>query len=178
MLMLKMSKSLANIPIMSLRLGGVIGVAETPIINPHNLKIIGWWCSSDGRTKKTVLLSEEVREILPTGIAINDDDALCEPEDLVRQHEILEVNFQLIDKPVRTKRQRVGKVSDYSYNDGFYVQKLYVAKPIIKVFTTEDTVIVDRSQILEVTDRHILVRDAEIKATEKELAGAIEPAAI
>lgn len=176
MLMLKMSKSLLQLPVMSLRLGGQIAVAETPIINPHNLKIIGWWCATPDAKNHLVLLSEEVREIMPTGIAVNDEDALCEPEDLVRHHEILEINYQLIDKPVRTKRQKIGKVSDFSYNDGLFIQKLYVARSLIKVFTAEDTLIIDRTQILEVTDRHILVRDTEIKATEKELAGAVEPA--
>lgn len=176
MLMLKMSKSLLQLPVMSLRLGGQIAIAEAPIINPHNLKIIGWWCVSPDSKNHLVLLAEEVREIMPTGIAVNDEDALCEPEDLVRHHEILEINYQLIDKPVRTKRQKIGKVSDYSYNDGLFVQKLYVTRSLIKVFTTEDTLIIDRTQILEVTDKHILVRDTEIKATEKELAGAVEPA--
>lgn len=174
--MLKMSKSLLNLPVMSLRLGGQIATAEAPIINPHNLKIIGWWCSDQDAKNKLVLLSDEIREVMPTGLAVNDEDSLVEPEDLVRFHEILEINYQLVDKPVRTKRQRVGKVSDYSYNEGFFVQKLYVSRPIIKVFTADDMVIIDRNQILEVTDKHILVRDTEIKATEKELSGAIEPA--
>lgn len=178
MLMLKMSKSLLNLPVMSLRLGGRIATAQTPIINPHNLKIIGWWCLAVDNPKKLVLLSEDIREIMPTGIAVNDDEDLSEPEDLVRHHEILEIDFQLIDKPVHTKRHKVGKVADYSYNDGLFVQKLYVARSLIKVFTAEDTVIIDRNQILEVNDKHILVRDTEIKATNKELSGAIEPAAI
>lgn len=176
--MLKMSKSLLQLPVMSLRLGGQIAIAQTPIINPHNLKIVGWWCITPDSKNPFVLLAEEVREFMPTGLAVNDQDALCEPEDLVRHHEILEINYQLIDKPVRTKRQRIGKVNDFSYNDGLFVQKLYVARSLIKVFTTEDTLIIDRTQILEVTDKHILVRDTEIKATEKELSGAIEPAVI
>lgn len=174
--MLKMSKSLFNVPVVSLRLGGPIAIAESPVINPHNLKIIGWWCSIPGKKKSLVLMADEVREIMPTGIAVNDDDALCEPEDLVRHHDILEIDFQLIDKAVRTKRQKIGKVSDFNYNDGLYVQKLYVSRPLIKVFTSEDTLIIDRNQILEVTDKHILVRDTEVKATEKELSGAVKPA--
>jgi hypothetical protein len=39
-----------------------------------------------------------------------------------------------------------------------------------KVFTSDDTLIIDREQILEVTDKYILVRDTEIKATAEELA--------
>jgi hypothetical protein len=46
----------------------------------------------------------------------------------------------------------------------------------MKVFSTEDTVIIDRTQIVEITDSYILVRDTEIKAGEEELAGAAVPA--
>jgi hypothetical protein len=169
--MLMLSKSLVNQPVMSLRSGGQIAVTIAPIINPHNLKILGWWCKGSA-SQNQVLLAEEVREVMPNGLAVNDEEALSSPEDLVRHQEILDIRFELMDKPVKTKRQKLGKVSDYSYNDGMFVQKLYVARPLHKVFTTEDTLIIDRTQILEVTDHYILVRDTEIKATAEELATA------
>jgi hypothetical protein len=160
-----------NRPVMSLRTGSQIGLAETPIINPHNLKILGWWCNTpDGRQ---VLLAEELRQSVPEGLAVNDEAALSDPADLVRHQEVLDINFELMDKPVRTKRQRLGRVSDYSYNEGMFVQKLYVARPLRKVFSAEDTLIIDREQIIEVTDKYILVRDTEVKATSEELAGAV-----
>ena len=93
-----------------------------------------------------------------------------------RDREILDTEFQLINKPVRTKRQKLGKVSDFSYNDGLFVQKLYVARSLVKVFAATDTLIIDRSQILEITDQHILVRDTEVPVAEEELAGAAAPA--
>jgi len=156
---------------MSLRTGSQIGLAETPIINPHNLKILGWWCNTpDGRQ---VLLAEELRQSVTEGLAVNDEAALSDPADLVRHQEVLDINFELMDKPVRTKRQRLGRVSDYSYNDGMFIQKLYVARPLRKVFSAEDTLIIDREQIIEVTDKYILVRDTEVKATSEELAGAV-----
>lgn len=167
--MLKLSSSLVNQPIMSLRSGSQIGIAQLPIVNPHNLKIMGWWCSGPGAARQ-VLLSEDIREFMPTGVAVNDEDALSDPRDLVRHKEILDIRFELSDKPVKTKRQKLGKVSDYSYNDGLFVQKLYVARPLHKVFTSEDTLIIDRTQILEVTDHYILVQDSDIKATADELA--------
>src|SRR4051812_34689169 len=110
--MLRMSESLLNRPVMSLRSSSQIAVATEPIINPHNLKIMGWWCKAAGKGP-LVLLSEDIREILPTGLAVNDDDDLSSPHDLVRHREILNIRFQLIDKHVKTKRQKVGKVSDY-----------------------------------------------------------------
>jgi hypothetical protein len=173
--MLRMSGSLFNIPVISLRIGRPIATAVEPIMNPHNLKILGWWCKEPGNGV-SVLLTDDVRETTQQGLAVNDDDVLSPPEDLVRHKEILDTNFQLIDKLVRTKRSKIGKVHDYSYNDGMFVQKLYVSRPLMKVFAAEDTVIVDRTQILEVTDHHILVRDTDVKETEEEIAAAPAPA--
>ncbi|MEX2006575.1 MAG: hypothetical protein WD877_00115 [Candidatus Saccharimonadales bacterium] len=171
--MLRLSASLLNKPVVSLRTGGKLAQAIAPIINPHNLKISGWWCKGAG-SKQLVLLTEDIREIIPAGLVVNDDDALTDPADLVRHSEILNIRFELIDKAVKTRRHKLGKVNDYSYNDGMFIQKLYVARPLVKVFTAEDTLIIDREQILEVTDKFILVRDSEVKAAEEELAGAFE----
>ncbi len=172
-----MSKSLYNRPVMSLRLGTPIAIAVEPIINPHNLKILGWWCKTPGATKQHVLLAEDVREVMPQGLAINDDDALSHSDDLVRHNEILSIHFQLLDKIVKTKRHKLGKISDFAYDsEAMLVQKLYVARPLTKLLASEDTLIVDRNQIIEVTDRYILVHDADVKVTEKELAVSAEAA--
>jgi hypothetical protein len=170
--MLRLSSSLLNQPVISLRTGSQIALAVEPIINPHNLKILGWWCTGPGG-KRQVLLADDIREDMANGLAVNNEDALSEPADLVRHKEVLDIHFELMDKLVRTKRQKLGKVSDFSYNDGLFVQKLYVARPLHKVFTTEDTLIIDREQIIEVTDKYILVRDTEIKATAEEFASGV-----
>jgi hypothetical protein len=156
---------------MSLRTGSQIAVAAEPVINPHNLKIMGWWCVGPAN-QRLVLLAEDVRESLTDGLAVNNEEALSEPADLVRHKEILDIKFELMDKPVKTKSQKLGRVSDYSYNDGLFIQKLYVARPLRKVFTSEDTLLIDRQQILEVTDKYILVHDTEIMAGAEEFAGA------
>jgi hypothetical protein len=172
--MLRLSSSLANRPVISLRTGSQIAIAEIPIINPHNLKILGWWC--DGPDGRQVLLADEVRDFVPDGIAVNNEESLSDPADLIRHKEVLDINFELMNKLVRTKRQRIGRVDDFSYNEGMFVQKLYVARPLRKVFSAEDTLIIDREQIIEVTDKYIMVRDTEIKATAEELAGGVVPA--
>src|SRR5579884_999108 len=129
LIMLMLSKSLLNQPVMSLRTGSQIAIAQEPIINPHNLKILGWWCSGPAG-RRLVLLAKDVRQVMPNGLAVNDEEDLSSPEDLVRHSEILNIQFQLMDKLVKTKRQKLGKVSDYSYNEGLFVQKLYVSRPL------------------------------------------------
>lgn len=128
-----------------------------------------------GGTKQQVLLAEDVREILPQGLAVNDADALSHSNDLVRHNEILTIHFQLLNKAVKTKRQKLGKVADFAYdNEAMLIQKLYVTRPLTKLFASEDTLIIDRNQIIEVSDHYILVRDGDVKVTEEELAPAIE----
>jgi hypothetical protein len=175
--MLYMSKSLFSRPVMSLRSGGQIAVAGEPIINPHNLKILGWWCTPRNGGGRVVLLADDVREVVPEGLAVNDEDGLSTPEDLVRHREIIDIKFQLLDKAVRTKRQKLGKVADFSYNEGMFVQKLYVARPVTKIFSSQDTLLIDRTQILEVTDNYILVSDADVSVAEEATvpAGAAIP---
>jgi len=164
-----MSSSLRNQPVLSVRDGHPIAHAREPIIDPNNLKIVGWWC--EGAGGQTVLLAEDVREKMPQGLVVNETSALSSPKDLVRHREILKINFQLIGKPAKTKRQKLGKVKDYCYNDGLFVQKLYVDRPLFKALGG-DTLIIDRTQIIEITDKFILVKDAEVKETEVELEEA------
>ena len=159
---------------MSLRTGAQIGVASEPIIDPNNLKIVGWWCNGPSGNN-LVLLAEDVREMMPQGLAVNDEAAFSQANDLIRHKEVLDIRFQLLEKPVKTKRHKLGKVTDFSFNDGMVVQKLYVSKPVTKIFSSNDLLLIDRAQIVEVTDSYILVRDAEVKDTSKEPVGAAIP---
>lgn len=174
--MLRLSANLHNLGVVSLRSGGTVAIAVEPIINPHNLKIIGWWCKVPAATELRVLLTDDVRDNLQKGLAIDDEDDLTEVEDLVRHKQILGINFRLVGKPVKTKRMKLGKVTDFSYNDGMFVQKLYVERPITKILSSEETLLIDRNQIVEVTDNYILVKDSEIEATDGEFARAAMPA--
>jgi sporulation protein YlmC with PRC-barrel domain len=122
-----------------------------------------------GQNNQQVLLADDVREIMPRGLAINDEADLCTPEDLVRHRELLNIRFRLMDKVVKTKRHKLGKISDYAYDqNSMFVEKLYVMRPLVKMFASEDTLIVGRNQIVEITDKYILVKDADVTETEEE----------
>ncbi|OGL34715.1 hypothetical protein A3F65_03405 [Candidatus Saccharibacteria bacterium RIFCSPHIGHO2_12_FULL_47_16b] len=175
--MLQLSKSLTNVPIISLRLGGPVAIAVEPILNPHNLKVLGWWCKSPGSNALHILLVEDVRQVTPSGLAVNDESELSSPNELIRHKPVLNSHFELIGKEVKTKRHKLGKVSDYSYEtNSMLVIKLYVARPLTKLFSAEDTLIIDRTQIIEITDHYILVKDTDVKVTEEEMAPATEAA--
>ncbi len=158
--MLQLSNTLINRPVLSLRTGTVVATAISPIINPNNLKIEGFYCDDRFNKDRLVLLYQDIRDLISQGFVINDHDVLSEPNELVRLKDVLELNFDLIGKPVETvSKVKVGKVTDFATEVGtMYVQKLYVSQPIYKSLTGGNLG-VDRSQINEITNRRIIIND-------------------
>ncbi len=158
--MLQLSESLKNKNVLSLRTGGIIAQTLEPIINPNNLKIEGFFCQDRFSKEPLVLLTQDIRDQNIQGYIVNDHDVLSDPKDLVRLQEILKLNFTLQDKPVVTSaKKRLGKVNDYALdNETMYVQKLYVGQNLLKSFSGGQLSI-DRSQIVEITLKKIVVND-------------------
>ncbi len=174
--MLQLSKTLLNQPILSLRTGGEIAHSLSLIINPNNLKIEGLLCSDRFDKRQLVLLPQDIREIATgQGIIVNDHDVLTDPSELIRLQPIMELEFELIGKPVETvSKKKLGKVGDFAVeSQGMFIHKLYVEPPLVKSLT-KSQLSVDRTQIIEITNRRIIVKD--IDATVKIGVPAAAPA--
>ncbi len=158
--MLQLSGYLLNKPVLSLRTGGPVARITTPVINPKNLKIEGFYCNDSRDGQHLVLLYQDIRELSRQGFIIDDHDVLADPDDLVRLKSVLRLNFDLLKKPVETAAgKKVGKVSDYAVEiDTMYIQKLYVAQSFWKNLTG-GSLSVDRSQINEITKKRIIIQD-------------------
>lgn len=158
--MILLSASLLNRPVMSLRTGGHVATIEAAIINPNNLKIEGFYCQDHFSKKTLVLLTQDIRDVLDEGFVINDHDVLAEQSDLVRLKSILAIKFELLGKTVETTaKHKVGKVSDYAAdNQSFYIQKLYVGQSLLKSLSSGQ-LSVDRSQIVEITNKRIIIKE-------------------
>lgn len=159
-LMLQLSNALIGKDIVSLQTGGPVGESLGAIINPNNLKIEGFYCQDRFEKKQMILLSQEIRDILPQGLVVNDHHALSDPEELIRLKEILDLGFDLIGKPVyTTSKHRIGKVADYAVDSSsLYIQKLYVARSILKSLNTGQ-LSVDRTNIVEITSKKIVIQE-------------------
>lgn len=158
--MLQLSATLINRPILSLRTGGTVGQTLQPIINPNNLKIEGFYCQDKFNKGTSVLLAQEIRDLIAQGIVVNDHDAMSDPEELVRLKDVLDLKFEILGKPVVTvSKERVGKVNDFAADGNtLYIQKIYVGQPILKSLSGGQ-LSVDRSQIVEITNRKIVIQD-------------------
>lgn len=164
--MLQLSLSFTNQPIMSLRTGTEVSRAYGPIINPNNLKIEGFYCQDpNNRKNSVVLLNQDVRDIIPQGIVVNDADVLTDPSELVRLKEIINYHFELLGKVVvDSDGKKIGKVEDYSVDiESLYIQKLYVGQSLFKSLNGGNLGI-DRNDILEITEKKIVIRESMRKA--------------
>lgn len=162
--MLRLSNAYFDRSILSLRTGGKIGVADSPVIDPNNLKIIGWYASDVSQKGDFVLPAGEVRDFITKGLVVNDHDSITDPGDLVRFKNIYDLGFELINKQVISEsKTKLGKVVDYAVDDGFYIQKLYVNPPILKGLSGNQ-LLISRNEIIEITDKKIIVSDATVKA--------------
>ena len=105
-----------------------------------------------------------MREHSPIGFIIDSSDELVVADDIVRVRDILKLHFNLIGLKVVTKRgTKLGKVIDYTIDlDSGLIQQLIVQRPPLKAFIDPELTI-SRSQILEVTDYEVKVKDEEEK---------------
>lgn len=143
-----------------MRTGAQVATAGEPIMNPNNLKIEGFHCIDKFNSNNLILLTQDIRDHIFKGFVIDDHEVLVEPGDLIRLQPLIELNFTLIGKPVYTdKKKRIGKVNDYAVDDAtLYVQKLYIGQNLLKSFAGGQ-LSVDRNQIVEITDRKIVIKD-------------------
>lgn len=160
--MLKLSDAFISLPVISLRTGAAIGKTLQPLINPNNLKIEAWYCSSIYSKQAVLLPVQEIREISKLGVAVNDHESLTEPEDLIRLQKLIKIQFNPIGKQVITEsRKKLGKVEDYAVDlDSMYIVNLYVSQRSLKSFTNPPLT-VNRLQIVEITDKRIVIKDIE-----------------
>lgn len=173
--MLKLYESTPGTNVLSLRTGGPVATIHAAIINPRNLYIEGWRVEDNRTRQQLILLSNEIRDVLPQGIVINDYDVLSEAKDLIRLEELFKQNFNLLNlKVVSESGKSYGKLGDFAYEtQNFFVQKLYVNQSLVKNFGNS-MLSIDRSQIIEVTNRRVVIEDP----VERQTSRAISPSTV
>jgi len=158
--MLILSEALSDKPVLSLQTGAPVGTTTGTIINPNNLKIEGFYCQDRFENKQLILLTQDIRDILPQGIVVNDHHALTDPSEIIRLKDIMQLGFALIGKPVYTMgKQKIGKIADYATDhESLYIQNLYVARSILKSLNPGQLSI-DRTNIVEIPNPTIVKQE-------------------
>lgn len=163
--MLRFIGEFIDVPVMELRGGRRLSETLEAIIDPHKLKVIGFYVDDRAAGSDRILLVEDIRDIADdTGIIVDSEDVLTDPSDLVRLEDILDMGFEIRGKKLTTQSgKRLGKIDDYAIDDmSFRIEKLYGRPTAIKTLSTNDYII-SRRQIASVNQNEVIVKDAAVK---------------
>lgn len=168
--MLINNSRLIGCPILSLHIGGRIANVVETVVDPNTLKIVA--CRVDGplvgREIGEILPMASVREFSRLGMIVDSGDEFVEANDVVRIKNLLELNFSLLGLKVETKKgHKLGKVSDFTVEpESWQIQQLVVQRPMMQSFLDPELTIA-RSQISEINDYKVIVKDSTKKAKTK-----------
>ena len=161
--MLVTSSKLIGTPILSMQASSSIGNVSELVVDPESLKIVAFIITGPLADKRANVLDvKSVREYSSFGMVIDSIDELVQKEDILKISNIIDLNFNLINLKVESKKgSKLGHVSDYTVtSEDFTLQQLIVRRPLIKSFADPELTI-RRKEIVEVTDYKIIVKDEE-----------------
>ncbi len=163
---------------MSLQTGKELAKTDVPIINPHDLSIMGYKLSGSSLGKEsTYLRIEDIREIGNLGMIVDSSDEFLEIDDIITKRDIYDLKYELIGKDVYTEdKVKLGKIADYTIDLGsFTIQQLVVRRPLLKSFKN-DELLIRRTQVVAVTDENVVVRSTAAKeSSQKNTGGFVNP---
>ena len=163
--MYALANSLKDLPIVSLQTGETVAQLAAPLIDSDRLEILAYRCYNLQHDLTLILMSPVSRDLAPDCFIIDSEEELTGTDEVVRLQPILTANFTPLEKPVVTDMgRRLGTVENYTINmDTSRLQKLYVKQSILKSWRGA-SLIIDREQILDVTPKQFVVREASAEA--------------
>lgn len=161
--MLLSSTRLIDTPVMSLQTGGQLARTKSPLIDPRNLTILAYEVTGPLLNEHPSFLRIiDVRELSNLGLIIDSSDEFIGLNDVIKIKEVYDFHFEIIGKSViDEQKHRLGKVTGYSLEpETFTIVQLNVKRPLLKSFTDTE-LIIHRSQIVEVDDDTITIKNDE-----------------
>jgi uncharacterized protein YrrD len=151
---------LEKLPVMSLQTGEAVARIQKPVIKLDVLKVLGFVCETARGAQEQLVLAQDIRQVTVDCIIIDSEEELSEPEGIIRLQRSLEIGYDPMGKLVVTQSgQRVGIIKDYSLDvEGFWIHRFYV-RSVFSLFNRQTKAVIDRSQIIDITPRYIMVRD-------------------
>ena len=157
---------LARCPVLSLHVGQPIAETVEPIIDPNDLKVVGFIVRGGvvGGEIGNILRVESIREYSDIGLIVDSEDVFVSRADVLKIDEIMSLEFKLIDlKCVTKKGTKLGKIIGYTIEPTtFEIMQIIVQRPALKAFIDPELV-VSRNEIVEVDDYTVTVKDEEDK---------------
>lgn len=166
--MLLPREKLIGTPILSLQTGAPLAQTSDILIDPRRLHITAFYCDGPLVNEQPALLhTSDIREFSDIGFIVDSSDDIMPPDGLVRLQEIIDFGFDLLHmKVVDSHQKKLGKVVDFSVeSNSFMIKKITVKRPLLHSLNDSE-LIIDREQIVEITDDTIIVRAPSIESHE------------
>lgn len=166
--MLVLGSKLKDTAIMSLQTGTRLARIAKPIIDPGTLVIVAYELEGPRLSQKpTLLMTEDIREMGSLGMIVDSNDDFVGLEDVIKLDKVYELDFKLVGlQVVDDKKHRLGKVEDYTLEPkNFVIQQIIVNRGFFKGLT-ETSLSINRSQILKIDNKQIVVKSTAKKVVE------------
>ena len=166
--MQQFASELNNKIVFSFHSGHTVGTVTSFMVNKETLKVELLEVLEPENNERLYLLTGDVRSATNNLIIINSESDMSESEDLIRQQELIKSKFNLIGSRVVTQEGKLlGRVKDFTVDyDSFLTSKLHIRGSLIKRLLNE-SLIIDRSQIVDVKDNKVIVKSTAIKDKQK-----------
>jgi sporulation protein YlmC with PRC-barrel domain len=164
--MYALASKIILLPVLSLQTGANVATIKGLVLDYANLEVVAFSCVIAKHSGPDIaLMLRDVRELALDCVIVDSEDELTELDDIVRLKSLRSQGFTLIGKLVVSDMgRRLGNVEDYTINiETNKVQKLYVKQSIVRSFFGS-SLIIDRAQIVDVSLKQIVVREATLKA--------------
>jgi len=136
------------------------------LVRKDDLKVLLFSLKKHDDLKQTYyLMPDDIRQIVTQRILVDREDKISEADDLIRYSNDIKHPFTLLGALVVTvSGKKLGKVIDHSCDDQFFeVKKIYVNVGLWDKLL-QDQLIIDRKDVVDVTDKNIVVRDNYAKS--------------
>ena len=161
--MLLIGSKVANMPVLSLHVGGPVADIREAVIDPEDLRVVAY--TLDGPIIKNdpevgdILDTQDVREVSGSGLIVDSTDRFTTREDVVKFDKIMDLNFNLVGlKVVTSNGKKLGKVVDYTLDSStFMIYQLIVQRPFMSSLLDPELTI-NRSQIIEIDDYKVTIK--------------------
>lgn len=163
--MLLLNDRILTMPVVGLQTGRKLASLSSSIVDPRQLHVVAFYCDGPNLdVDPAVLYTDDIREVSSLGMIVDGADNIMSPDDLVRLQEVIGFNFKLEGmKVIDESGQKLGKVVNFSVETNtFFIIKIHVQPGLLQALHTIEHII-DRSQIVEINDKTIVVKSADVK---------------
>jgi sporulation protein YlmC with PRC-barrel domain len=176
-------------PVMSLQTGSELARTSKILVDPRDLTVVAY--ELDGNMldeHPSFLMPVDVRELSNMGLIVDSSDEFVGLDDVIKIKQVFDYKFELLGLDViDDKKHKLGKVQGYHVDSGsFSVQQLVVKRPLLRSFG-ETELLINRSQVVEVSNSYIKVKSTSEAEPAKQAireytnpfrAGSVQPEAI